>query len=452
MDSSQFVALDPALVCHDVVLGRGAVHALSSDAVMVSFRASPLPLDTASGTLSVTFGEEHQFALRWQGVQKTSDDGRMRVSIVSADRVHLADLMTLVRKNQHINICASQDVEASDRYTGLEEITLLPCALPELDWSELDTSTWFLGHRFKLPLLVTGMTGGLARGADINLRLARAAAACGIPMGVGSQRVALDNPDHAAIFTVKKTVPDLFLIGNIGIAQLLSADAVSLCQRAVEMIEADALAIHVNVLQEVIQVEGDRNFRGVLAKIAAVARALSVPLLIKEVGVGLDPITAQRLIEAGVAALDCGGKGGTSWSLIEGERASSPVTRAVARTYRDFGIPTAVSLAAIRAALPHVSLAATGGVRDGLMVAKACALGANVCGIGLPLLRAALLSEQAVHEELTTFAQGLRIAMIATGATSLSDLARRAHRSEQFFTLVDRYTATEPVSRSTPRY
>jgi isopentenyl-diphosphate delta-isomerase len=451
MDSSRFVALDPALVCHDVVLGPGSVHALATNAIVVSFASGARPAP-GGGSLSVSFGDDHRFSVRWSEVTPVARDGRSQLTVLPADHSGLADLMTLVRKNQHISICATKDVEASDRYTGLEEITLLPCALPELDWSELDTSTWFLGNRFRLPLLITGMTGGLARGADINLRLAKAAAAFGIPMGVGSQRVALDNPDHAAIFTVKKAVPDLFLIGNIGIAQLLSPDAADLCQRAVDMIAADALAIHVNVLQEVVQVEGDRNFRGVLTKIASIARSLSVPLLVKEVGVGLDPTTAQRLIEAGAAALDCGGKGGTSWSLIEGERASSPVTRAVAQNFRDFGIPTAVSLAAIRAALPHVSLAATGGIRDGLMVAKACALGANVCGIGLPLLRAALEGEEAVHEQLTTFAQGLRVAMIVTGSRTLSDLVRRAHRSEQFFTLVDRFTVTEPVSRSTPRY
>ncbi len=453
MDQSRFVALDPALVCHDLVLGPGSVHALATDSLVVSF-VSPLLVEQIGhgGSLRVTFDETHTITLRWGKATTAGAAGRLQLEVEPSDCTALADLMTLVRKNQHISICATRDVEATDRYTGLEEVTLLPCALPDLDWSDLDTSTWFLGSRFRFPLLITGMTGGLARGAEINLRLAKAASAFGIPMGVGSQRVALDNPDHASIFTVKKAVPDLFLIGNIGIAQLLSANATDLCQRAVDMIAADALAIHVNVLQEVVQVEGDRNFRGVLNKIEAIAKALSVPLLIKEVGVGLDPTTAQRLMEAGVAALDCGGKGGTSWSMIEGERASSSVTRAVAQTFRDFGIPTAVSLAAIRAALPHVSLAATGGIRDGLMVAKACALGANVCGIGLPLLRAALESEDAVHQQLTTFAQGLRIAMVVTGARSLSDLVRRAHRSEQFFSLVDRFTTTEPVSRSTPRY
>ena len=348
--------------------------------------------------------------------------------------------MTLVRKSQHISICATTDVEASDRFTGFDAVTLLPMALPELNWSELDTSTPFLGRKLPLPLLITGMTGGLARGAEINLRLARAAAAFGIPMGVGSQRVALDNPDHAAIFTVKKAVPELFLIGNIGIAQLLQPDAVDLCCRAVDMIEADALAIHVNVLQEVVQVEGDRNFRGVLDSVAKVAAKLPVPLIIKEVGVGLDPTSAQKLAEAGVKALDCGGKGGTSWSFIEGERAISEITRSVAATFRDFGIPTALAVAALHKSLPTMPLIATGGIRDGLMVAKATALGAAVCGIGLPLLRAALTSDEAPYEVLEVMTKGLRTAMIVSGAKTLNDLRSRVHCVPAFSENLDRFT------------
>jgi isopentenyl-diphosphate delta-isomerase len=333
--------------------------------------------------------------------------------------------MGLVRKGQHIAICATMDVEASDRYTGFNDVTLRPMALPELAWNDLDTNVSFLGRRFPLPLLITGMTGGLSQGAEINRRLARVAQHYGIPMGVGSQRVALENPDHAAIFAVKSFAPDVFLIGNVGISQIRSDDAVEKCRRAIDMIRADALAIHVNVLQEVVQVEGDKDFRNIFDSINRVVRSLDVPVLVKEVGCGIDVETARRLVETGVAAIDCGGKGGTSWSLIEGARAKSQVTQQVGLTFRDWGIPTALSVATVHQAVPSVPLIATGGIRDGLTVAKALALGASFCGIGLPIFKAALESEEAPFSVIETFTQGLRTAMICSGARDLSELHTR---------------------------
>jgi len=439
--TTPFVSLRRPLAVVDSAAGAGFVQALAADALVIQFQD---PGALPSGRLTIVLDAGRSFQLVGKAHSSPLLD-RTTASVGAANKtpthIHitdpgqrdiLADLLTLIRKSQHIEICATTDIEASDRYTGFSDVLLRPMALPELAWADLDTSRTFLGGRFALPLLITGMTGGLAQGAEINLRLARAAAAAGIPMGVGSQRVALDNPQHAAIFAVKKTVPDLFLIGNIGIAQLRDVHALELCQRAVEMIGADALAIHVNVLQEVVQVEGDRDFRGVLEQIATIREHLGVPLLVKEVGAGLDVETARRLHEAGVAALDCGGKGGTSWSFIEGERTSAAVTRAVAATFRDWGIPTAVAVALLRRDLPQMPLVATGGIRDGLDVAKAVALGADLCGIGLPLLRAALLSEDAVHEALQVFSQGLKTAMLCSGARTLHDLPRRLHQSRAF--------------------
>lgn len=351
---------------------------------------------------------------------------------IPAEKARLTDLLNLVRKNQHITLCETVDVEASDRYTGFSDLGLRPVALPDLAWNDLDTSRRFLGYRANLPLLVTGMTGGLQRGAEINQRLARAASHFGIPMGVGSQRVALENPEHAAIFKLKQFAPQLFVIGNIGMAQLTRADALDQCKRAVEMIDADALAIHLNVLQEVIQVEGDRDFRGLLDQIALVASRLGVPVMVKEVGFGIDPDSAKKLVGAGVQALDCGGKGGTSWGYIEGLRAESVVTRSVATTFRDFGIPTAIAVHAIRRSLPAIDLVATGGIRDGLTVAKGVALGATMCGLGLPLLRAALEGEDQPFTVLETFAQGLKTAMICTGSRTLESLPARLAVKPEF--------------------
>jgi isopentenyl-diphosphate delta-isomerase len=444
-----FVALSPPLPCIDRDCGAGFVVALAQDCLLLQLARPGGPEPGRRGELTILAegGRRYELPCVFAPAPTVALAGRggdlAAVVTEPAAQSRLADLMTLVRKGQHIAICESMDVEASDRYTGFSDLTLVPQALPELAWHELDTRTSLLGRTFPLPILITGMTGGLARGAAINRRLARAAAAFGIPMGVGSQRVALENPEHADVFAVKRDCPGIFLIANIGIAQLRAGDAVDACERAVEMIDADALAIHVNVLQEVIQVEGDRDFRGLIDRVAAVTRRLPVPVLVKEVGGGIDPTTAARFVEAGVKAVDCGGKGGTSWSLIEGMRAQSPVTRAVAETFRDWGIPTAVAVATLRRSLPGLDLIATGGIRDGLSVAKAAALGARAAGVGLPMLRATLASLASGGDEpeeaLETLAQGLRTAMLCSGARTLADLRQRLHITPEFRAAASRY-------------
>lgn len=337
----------------------------------------------------------------------------------------LNELLTVLRKNQHINICQSQDVEATDRYTGFSDLSFVPKTIPELNWSDLDISCSFLGRKFAAPLLITGMTGGIEKGTEINRRLALAAARFGIPMGVGSQRIAVENAEHAKIFAVKKYAPDLFCIANLGAAQITGPDAVAMCQTAIDMIDANALAIHVNILQEAVQVEGDRSFQGLFDNIQKIAAAVSVPIVVKEVGAGMDVATASRLFSIGVQAIDVGGKGGTSWSYIEGQRSSSATVQEVASAFRDWGIPTAYSLSAVAQAFPGASLTATGGIRDGITVAKAVALGAKMAGIGLPLFRAALESEDGPTRVLESLVQQLKTTMLCTGARTLADL--RSH-------------------------
>lgn len=437
--SSRYVMVSPPLPCcikaqawsstgpGDSAESGFEITGLATDRVLVQASAAASDWSSVSGVqveLQVLFDGQKPFLLSGQLVAKEARTLELLVSH-AADQERLFDLMGLVRKGQHIAICATMDVEASDRYTGFSDVYLRPKALPEMAWSDLDTSVSFLGRQFSFPILITGMTGGLTQGAEINRRLAQAAQHYGIPMGVGSQRVALENPDHAAIFRVKSFAPKLFLIGNVGIAQVRSHDAVEKCRRAVDMIEADALAIHVNVLQEVVQVEGDKDFRDIFAAIARVVKSLDVPVIIKEVGCGIDLETAGRLVETGVAAIDCGGKGGTSWSLIEGARAKSQVTQQVGLTFRDWGIPTALSVATVHRAFPEMPLIATGGIRDGLTVAKAVALGASMCGIGLPIFKAALENDEAPFAILETFTQGLRTAMICSGARDLSGLQTR---------------------------
>lgn len=337
----------------------------------------------------------------------------------------LENLLTVLRKEQHIKICAEQNVEASTTTTGLEHFRLRPKALPELAWGDLDTRTSLLGQTFDFPLLITGMTGGVVQGADINRRLAMAASEFRIPMGVGSQRIALRDSRYRDIFQLKQSYPKLFLIGNLGVNQLKKGQELDDCRAAVEMIQADALALHVNVLQELIQEEGDRDFRFLLDRIATVAEHLSVPVVVKEVGCGFDVETVMALYERGVRCVDVGGQGGTSWAFIEGQRSASPTTRALGETFRNWGLPTALALTDLNKALPELDLIATGGIRDGLMVAKAVGLGAKTAGVGLPLFRAAVESETAVIEVLEMLARGLKTAMLCSGCQRLDQLGSR---------------------------
>ena len=248
-------------------------------------------------------------------------------------------------------------------------------------------------------------------------------------MGVGSQRLALDDPRFSDIFNVKTEVPGVFLIGNIGAAQLVNGrthrEARELCLRAVEMIEADALAIHINVLQELIQPEGDRDFRGVFDCIAELTKAFPVPVLVKEVGAGMDPQTAKRLAGTGVRAIDVGGRGGTSWGWIEGLRSADPQVLDLAQNFRDWGLTTGEALTLAREAICQNSalqLIATGGIRTGIDVAKAVALGATMAGIGLPLFRAALKGTDEVEKTLDQIIKGLKTVMMCTGSRTLSAL------------------------------
>lgn len=336
----------------------------------------------------------------------------------------LTALLGWIRKGQHIDICLNQDVEAADKFTGFERVHILPQALPD-EGGIPDTKARFLGQSFAAPLLITGMTGGLAEGATINRRLARCAQELGIPMGVGSQRIAIEDSDYRSIFSVKRDVPGVFLIGNLGMGQLTGAGSYDRCMQAIEMIEADALAIHINTLQESIQVEGDHSFHGLKDRLSTLIPKLPCPVLIKEVGCGMDAASAAFFIEAGAAAIDVGGRGGTSWGHIEGLRAQSPGLKRLGRVFRDWGIPTAYSLAALKTRFPDFECVATGGLRTGLDVAKAVGLGASMAGIGLPVFRAARESEEGALVLMRQLKHELQIAMQSSGCSSLAQLEQR---------------------------
>lgn len=337
------------------------------------------------------------------------------------------------RKNQHLDLCENQDIEAKGKFTGFSEFSLLPCALSELESLDVSMERRFLGRVFSLPLLITGMTGGVDKATKINEHLAAAALRYNIPMGVGSQRMALESPDEfASIFRLKDRFPGLFLIGNVGYSQINHGDAVQVCEQAVKMIDADALAIHLNVMQELIQPEGESRAKGFFGRLQTVCAQLQVPVMVKEVGCGIGPDIAEKLISCGVAAIDVGGRGGTSWPYIEGLRNEDDLYRRLGDTFRDWGIPTAYALRAVRKEFKEIPLIATGGIRDGLTVAKACGLGATMVGVGLPLMKAALISEEKVCEELEFFKKSLLFTMLASDCSNIDDLCSKMIRGEPY--------------------
>jgi isopentenyl-diphosphate delta-isomerase len=328
---------------------------------------------------------------------------------------------TEARKSRHLDICLDDDV-ASRLEAGFAGVRLRHEALPECALEDVETSTVFLGRRLAAPLVISSMTGGTERARAINRNLAAAAARAGVALALGSQRAALENPALLATYGVRDVAPDVLLFANLGAVQLNYGIGVAEARRAIEDIGADGLYLHFNPLQEALQPNGDTNFRDLLPKIAALCRALEVPVIAKSVGSGISVATATRLVDAGVSAIDVAGAGGTSWARVEGRRSGDPRREALAETFGDWGYPTAEATFALRCAFADLPLVASGGVRSGVDVAKALALGADIAGIAQPLLEPATRSADAVWEALDAIVAGLRIALFASGCRRPSDL------------------------------
>lgn len=326
------------------------------------------------------------------------------------------------RKADHIRINLEEDVSFPRLTTGLERYRFVHQGLPELDLTAVDLSSPLLGKVLRVPLLISSMTGGAEQAEQINRRLAAGAQARGIAMGLGSQRTGLEIAATVGSFQVRREAPDILLLANLGAVQLNKGYGVDHCRRAVEMIEADALILHLNPLQEVLQADGDWHWSGLLARIEEVCRRLDAPVVVKEVGWGISASLARDLAEAGVAAIDVAGAGGTSWSEVEYHRAPTERLRRLARTFADWGIPTAESLVAVGEAAPHLSRIASGGIRDGIDVAKCLALGASAAGLASPFLKAAVQSVEAVVDAIDALTDELRIAMFCAGAGDIAAL------------------------------
>jgi isopentenyl-diphosphate Delta-isomerase len=326
------------------------------------------------------------------------------------------------RKNEHLDVVLGGRA-SSQATTGFDEIVFEHAALPELDMDEIDLTTQFLGKRINAPLLVSSMTGGPARAAAINANLAIACQELGVALAVGSQRVALENSELAGLGAeLRRHAPDIVLLGNFGAAQLNLGFGLDEARRAVDMIGADALIIHLNPLQEAVQHEGNRNWRGLLGRIETLAGTLGVPIVVKEVGAGISARLARRLVNAGVSVIDVAGAGGTSWAAVEAERSKTPEQAAIARAFVDWGQPTARAISEVRAACPDSVIIGSGGVRNGLDVAKAIRLGADIVGQAAGVLHAATLSPEAVISHLTVTMAQLRVACFCTGSSDLKAL------------------------------
>ncbi|MCS7082382.1 MAG: type 2 isopentenyl-diphosphate Delta-isomerase [Bacteroidetes bacterium] len=332
------------------------------------------------------------------------------------------------RKADHVQLCLSGPV-AYTKTTGLEQVELLHCALPELDFEEVCTEVQFLGRSISMPVLVSAMTGGFSDGGTINEQLAEFCEAKRLPLGVGSQRVALEDPAQWETFrVVRRRAPSIPLIGNIGAAEVAQGLLEHQARRLVEEIGADALAVHLNPLQELLQPEGCPRFRGVLRGLERLVHALPVPVIVKETGAGLSGAVARRLVEVGVRILDVSGAGGTSWAAVELLRRNAP--EEPGWVFREWGIPTALALQEVLKVVDaNVTVIASGGITNGLEVAKCLALGAHLVGIARPFL---LALARGGRGELERYAEQLlwqlRAAMFLTGSPDVEAMRRAPWR------------------------
>ena len=328
------------------------------------------------------------------------------------------------RKADHLRICLEEDVQFRSLTNGLENYRFTHCCLPELDFTEIELTTSFLGKTINTPLLISSMTGGTEKAKIINSRLAKAAQKYGLAMGVGSQRIAVENPDVAHTFAVRPLAPDAILFANLGAVQLNYTYGIEHCLRVVDILQADALILHLNPLQECIQPHGDTNFKGLLNKIEQLCSQIDIPVIAKEVGNGISGTMAQKLIAAGVQAIDVAGAGGTSWAKVESERAENSLQRRLGKTFADWGIATAECIVQIRHHQPDIPLIASGGLRNGLEAAKAIALGADLAGLAFPFLQAASESESALDELIELLIAEIKTVLFCTGNANLSQLKR----------------------------
>lgn len=338
--------------------------------------------------------------------------------MLQRDRAEAA-AATPSRKADHVRINLERDVRAKGVASGFDQYRFVNCALPEIDLAEVDTSTTLFGRTLSAPVLISCMTGGTPEARRINRVLAQVAQEQRLAMGLGSARALIESPELIDTFDVRDVAPDVLLFANLGAVQLNKGYGVEHCRRLIDMLQADALVLHLNALQEALQPEGDTNFRGLLKKIGEVCKNLDAPVIVKEVGWGIAPDAVRALFDAGVAAVDLAGAGGTSWSEVERYRIQERWRANAAAAFAGWGIATAECLRAARRVAPRGIIIASGGIRTGMDVVKAIALGADLAGLAGPFLRAADEGCEAAAELAHELREVLRVAMFGLGERSI---------------------------------
>ena len=326
------------------------------------------------------------------------------------------------RKAEHIEITLNEKVTGNHITTGLERVSFTHNALPEIDFNEISVESKFVGKARPTPFMISSMTGGAAFAETINRNLALAAEEKGWVLALGSMRALIESKEHRASFQVRQYAPSVPIIANLGAVQLNYGFGIDQCRQIIEMTEADTLVLHLNSLQEVIQPNGDLNFKDLLVKIEQLTELLEVPVGVKEVGWGIDGMTAKKLCDVGVSFIDVAGAGGTSWSQVEKYRSTDPVKQAAAETFSVWGIPTVDCIVSVREKIGEQSIVASGGMSTGLDAAKTIALGADIVGFGRSILKEATQSSEDVIRVMETKELELRLAMFGVGASTLDEL------------------------------
>lgn len=326
------------------------------------------------------------------------------------------------RKTEHIQLCLDENVEGVNKTTGLEGISFIHNALPEIDFADIQLDTHFLNKKLRAPFLVSSMTGGSDLATKINQNLAIAAEQNGWAIGLGSTRALLESDAHEESFLIREHAPTVPLIANLGAVQLNYGYGATECQQIIDRTGADSLVLHLNSIQEVIQDGGDLNFKDLLPKIEKICQTLKVPVGVKEVGFGIDGSIARKLYEAGIAYIDVAGAGGTSWSQVEKLRSKDPLRKAAAEAFNSWGIPTKDCIVTVRNQLPKAPIVASGGMKTGLDAAKAITIGADIIGYARQLLEAATDSVEHVIKTMDQIELELKIAMFGIGVKSINEL------------------------------
>lgn len=327
---------------------------------------------------------------------------------------------TSIRKDEHLEIFRTENCVYPPASNWLEDVRLVHNALSDVDFDKIDTSTYFLNHKFDVPFFITALTGGTEKAREINIALAEVAQKFGMGFGVGSQRAMLEYPELTSTYDVKKYAPDVFLAGNIGAAQLKEWSPREISQM-LEDIKADALCIHLNPAQEIMQQEGNHDFERILDKISLLVPEMTVPVMVKEVGCGISREVAQQLIEKNIQYFDCAGLGGTNWQVIELLRAGKTAEKNK-NAFLNWGIPTAASCMELNST--QAEFIGSGGITNGLEAAKVIALGASMAGFAGVVLKAWFKGEKEVEKTIDLMLEGLKCAMFLTGSKTINDLKR----------------------------